>query len=521
MTQRLLIPFLTIILSSSALFAQVIRGPYLQRGSSTEIVVRWRTLTPSDSSVRYGPGPGLLTASANDPTITTEHEISLVNLSPATTYYYSVGSSTLPMAGNDPNHFFLTAPLSGTATPMRIWVLGDSGTHSPMQLAVRNAYYLFTGSTHTNLWMMLGDNAYPSGRDLEYQSAVFNMYPEMLRKSVLWPTLGNHDTDGETTGSSFPYYDIFTLPTNGEAGGLASGTEAYYSFDYGNVHFICLDSMTSNRSVAGAMMTWLRNDLVSTAQPWVIAFWHHPPYSKGSHDSDTESHLIEMREVANRILEDGGADLVLTGHSHSYERSYLLDGHYGPSWTFTETMKVDGGSGRPEETGAYDKPASLTPHQGTVYAVAGSSGQISGGDLNHPAMFISLNRLGSMVLDINGSRLDAKFLRETAMVDDHFTIVKGAPAAPTNLIATTVSKSAIDLAWSDNSSNEQGFRIERCTGTTCTNFVEVAVVGADVSSYSDTNLTKKLTYRYRVRAYNSNGTSDYSNIATAVTRNNP
>ena len=66
------------------------------------------------------------------------------------------------------------------------------------------------------------------------------------------------------------------------------------------------------------------------------------------------------------------------------------------------------------------------PHEGAVYAVAGSSGQISGGTLNHPAMFISLNNLGSMVLDVNGNTLDAKFLRENGAIADYFRIVKGA-----------------------------------------------------------------------------------------------
>ena len=59
---------------------------------------------------------------------------------------------------------------------------------------MRNAYLNFTGTTHTNLWLMFGDNAYENGTDSEYQAAVFDMYPTMLRQSVLWPALGNHDT---------------------------------------------------------------------------------------------------------------------------------------------------------------------------------------------------------------------------------------------------------------------------------------------------------------------------------------
>jgi uncharacterized protein (TIGR03437 family) len=222
---------------------------------------------------------------------------------------------------------------------------------------------------------------------------------------------------------------MFTLPRQAEAGGLASGTEDYYSFNYGNIHFVCLDSMTSEVSPDSTMLKWLKNDLAANTKQWLIAYWHHPPYSKGSHDSDLEYVEISMREHVLPILESYGVDLVLTGHSHSYERSFLLDGHYGKSETFSGQHKKNGGSGRPNEGGAYTKPT-LGPgaHEGAVYAVAGSSGQATGGALNHPAMFISLNNLGSMVLDVNFNRLDAKFLRETGEVADSFTIIKGSSA---------------------------------------------------------------------------------------------
>jgi len=504
--------------------ASVTRGPYLQIGTPNSTIVRWRTNVATDSRVSFGVTQGSLTSVADDATQTTEHEVIVTGLSPATKYFYSVGSITQTLAGNDANHFFVTAPVAGTAVPTRIWVLGDSGTANANAQAVSNAFLNFTGSTHTNLWLMLGDNAYETGTDSEFQAAVFNMYPTILRKSVLWPTLGNHDTaQSANPPASLPYFAMFTLPTNAQAGGMASGTEKYYSFDYGNIHFICLDSMTSDRSSTGPMATWLRADLASSTRQWTIAFWHHPAYSKGSHDSDTESNLVEMRQTFLPILEEAGVDLVLAGHSHSYERSYLIDGHYGVSSSFTNAMKKDGGSGRPDGTGAYTKPT-LGPgmHEGAVYAVAGSSGQISGGLLNHPAMFISLNNLGSMVLDVNGDTLDAKFLRENGVIADYFRIVKGMvvplpPAAPTSLVATAVSNSRINLSWTDNSGDESGFRIERCKNPNCTSFAQIAQVGAGVATFADTTVSKNTAYNYRVRAFNAAGNSAYSNTASAKT----
>lgn len=421
----------------------VTRGPYLQQGTPSGVIVRWRTSAATNSVVRYGTSASSLTSSAVDAAITTEHALSLTGLAPNSRYYYSVGTSAATLAG-DSTFTFMTPPAANSSRPTRIWVLGDSGTKNANAVAVRNAYYAYTGTRHTDLWLMLGDNAYDNGTDAEYQAAVFDMYPVTLRQSVLWPTIGNHDTAQSTSpSSSLPYFQMFSLPANGESGGVASGTEKYYSFDFGNVHFVCLDSMSTSRAPGSPMLTWLQSDLSANTKDWLIAFWHHPPYTKGSHDSDAESALIDMRQNVLPILEAYGVDLVLTGHSHSYERSFLIDGHYGPSTTFTNSMKKDAGGGRMDGTGAYQK-AALGPgvHNGAVYAVAGSSGQTAGGPLNHPAMFISLNNLGSMVLDVDAGRLDVKFLRETGAIADYFTILKGATTYALNPTTTSVGFAA-------------------------------------------------------------------------------
>ncbi len=407
----------------AALLVLVTRGPYLQLGTPEGMTIRWRTDVPTDGRVLYGAAPGELTESRVAPAPTTEHEIALDGLLPNTRYYYAVGTTASILAGGDANHFFETHPLPGTAEPARIWVLGDSGTANSNAQSVRNAYYAFLGSDSTDLWLMLGDNAYPTGTDAQYQAAVFAMYPEMLRRAVLWPAIGNHDQPG---GGSWPYFDIFTLPDAAQAGGVVSGTEAYYSFDYANVHFVALDSQNSDRSPGGDMLTWLAADLSATTAHWIVAYWHHPPYSKGSHDSDEpffDFQLIEMRENALPILEDC-VDLVLGGHSHSYERSFLIDGFYAtPTLVPGDGIVLDRGSG------PYLKPLRGSvpdpgPGDGAVYVVAGSSGQISGGPLNHPVMYVSFNLLGSVVLDVDESALRVQFLDVGGFVRDDFSILK-------------------------------------------------------------------------------------------------
>jgi hypothetical protein len=414
--------------------ATLTRGPYLQLGTPSSIVVRWRTSAPVVGRVQFGPSPGVASGSAAEVSARTDHEIALTGLVPDTVYYYSIGTSTTTIAGDATFHF-RTSPTAGVERPVRVWVIGDSGTGDANAGAVRDAYAAFTGSRDTNLWLMLGDNAYQDGLDNEYQAAAFNIYPEMLRKTVLWPAYGNHDGYGSDAATNTgPYFDMFTLPKSGEAGGVASGTEAYYSFDYANIHFVCLESFETDRSPTAPMLSWLQRDLAANTQRWVVAYFHHPPYSKGSHNSDVEIELVQMRQNALPILENFGVDLVLSGHSHAYERSFLIDSHYGDSTTFVAAMKKDGGSGRADASGAYQKPTYwMAPHEGAVYVVAGTSAKIeAGGTLNHPAMYSSQLVLGSLVLDVSGNRLDATFLDSTGVRRDYFSIVKGegGPAAP-------------------------------------------------------------------------------------------
>ncbi len=500
----------------------IARTPYLQMATPTSMVVRWRTNAAVNSRVRYGTDPGNLSSWADDAALTTEHVVALSNLTPNTMYYYSVGTTTTMLAGG-PDYHFVTNPPNGATKNTRLWIIGDAGYGNAAQQRIRDSYLHYTGATNTDMFVLLGDNAYNNGTDAEYQAAVFDMHPATLRQSVLWPVFGNHDAlSASSPTQSGVFYDIFTLPANGESGGVASGTEAYYAFNYGNIHFIVLNSQDIPRGPAEAMLTWLQQDLAANTLPWTIAFWHHPPYSKGSHNSDTEGFMIEMRQNALPILEAAGVDLVFSGHSHSYERSFLLDGHYGQSISLITDNILNGGSGRVDGDGAYTKRTyGSAAHQGAVYVVAGSGSITSGGALNHPAMYLSLNVLGSVVLDVNGNQADVKFLDDFGNVRDYFTLIKGVgslnpPAAPENLAAASTGTSTIDLTWEDHSNNESGFKIERKTGALGV-YEEIAVVDSNVTSYSDTALRAGTTYYYRVRAHNEDGDSGFSNEANATT----
>jgi hypothetical protein len=444
------------LLSFTALVATIIsapaattitRGPYLQLATPTSIVIRWRTDVTEASIIRYGLDPKELTLTAKAEGIGAEHIVNLPQLQPNTRYFYvPITSNDKPAAAKVPGakvsvaedappsgviNSFVTPPLPGPAKPTRVWVLGDPGTKSSQQSGVRDGYYKFTAGRATDLWLLLGDNAYPEGTDSDYQKAIFEMYPKTLSTSPVWPALGNHDAkNANSITESGVYYDVFTLPKRAQAGGVPSGTEAYYSFDYANTHFICLDSQDSDRSSDGAMAQWLRADLAATTRDWIVAFFHHPTYTKGTHDSDKDSdsggRMNDMRATILPMLEAGGVDLVLTGHSHVYERSFFIDGHYGKSTTWDPQFIKQPGDGRPAGQGAYTKPRARTAHAGEVSIVTGSAGHASTKPvpLNHPAMFVSLNEIGSSVLDIDGLKLDFTFLNEKGEVRDSFTILK-------------------------------------------------------------------------------------------------
>ncbi len=430
---------------SDARAQSIVRGPYLQLGTPKSMIVRWRTDEPSETRLEYSLSLDALTSDSKDSGVssvsglkqsgpTTEHEVLISGLAPQTRYYYRLLSKDQVIAGGDLEHYFVTSP-SGGDEPVRIWAIGDAGVSGrkpsgtdPGQASVRDAFLKKYPIGSFHFLMMLGDNAYNTGSDDEYQRGVFVPYKNVLRSVVTWPTQGNHDY------SAHAYYPVFSLPTSGESGGLPSGTEHYYSFDHGNVHFIVLNSEVKDNSFRASMVSWLRQDLAANTKDWTVAFWHHPPYSKGQHDSDNEANsggrLVWMRTNVVPILESAGVDLVLSGHSHSYERSKFLSGHYGFSPTLSERDVVSPVDGRDDQSRPYTKPqVKPLPHSGTVFVVAGNSGEVLPSPLNHPAMVVSLHKMGSMYLDFDVNELNAKMIGADGSVEDYFTIRKD-PALP-------------------------------------------------------------------------------------------
>ncbi len=313
--------------------------------------------------------------------------------------------------------------------------------------------------------MLLGDNAYNNGTETEYQTNFFNIYQGNLTKNhILWPAPGNHDYAGSTARQAdhlIPYYDIFSLPKNAEAGGIASNNEAFYSYNYGNVHFVSLDSYgweTGNTRLydtIGPQVTWLKKDLAANKLKWTVVYFHHPPYTKGSHNSDTETELIKMRQNLVRILERYKVDLVLNGHSHSYERSYLINGHYDVESTFnfaTHALSTSSGkyNGSINSCPYLKNPAET--RNGIVFALVGSSGKLEGSSSGYPhnSMYYSnVTNAGSMVIEIENNRLDARWICSDGVIRDNFTIMKEVNKT-NNITITEGSATTLTASWAGN-----------------------------------------------------------------------
>jgi hypothetical protein len=401
------------------------RAPYIQMLTPDSVVIRWITTQNQLGIIRFSDDHQYLSQIKLEASSTKNHTIKLSNLKPATKYYYQTGEVGSSQKVDTLHQWFYTPPL--VITPTRVWVIGDSGMAGETLNQVRDAANdwmrqqprLSTTEEASikpgliDIWIALGDMAYPSGTNDEYQAGLFDVFGHLLANTAIWPVYGHRDARRWT------YFSLFDLPENAEAGGIASHTENYYSMDYSNIHLVMLDSQSSDRSVASDMVNWLKRDLASNKKTWVIVAFHHPPYAQDGHENSQQ-----MRENVLPVLEAAGVDLVLSSYNHNYQRSFLLDCAYQSSDKFSsENIVSDGVDGKNQH---YLKPLQKTPHQGTIYVVAGSASMVDDNEVNNPLLYTALAEAGSMVIDIDKDKLIARFINDKGEVRDEFSITKKA-----------------------------------------------------------------------------------------------
>lgn len=268
--------------------ADIVRGPYLNDVRADGVVVRWDTATPSVGAVRLMPRGGQ-PQEVRETQATKRHQVRLQGLTAGIRYLYQVVNG--PTDG--PSGSFRTTVPPGRGFSFVAYGdsrsrLAEHGQVADAILAADPAFVLHTGD-------MAAD-----GRNLEDWRVFFEGARNLLPHAPIFPSLGNHERNAPL------YFDFFTLP----------GNERYYSFDYGDCHFVALDSdppYVSSRE----QLDWLARDLEAhQGAALTFVFFHHPPYSVGSHGSSRA-----VQENFCPLFEKYGVDVAFAGHDHDYQRN--------------------------------------------------------------------------------------------------------------------------------------------------------------------------------------------------------
>jgi hypothetical protein len=226
------------------------------------------------------------------------------------------------------------------------------------------------------------------------------------------------------------------------------------------------------------MINWLKADLAATTKKWKIAFWHQCPYS--GQDDFTEQSSFQYFTYAARAhfnphLEQYGVDLVLTGHDHNYQRSYLVNGLYDFKAAFTPFNILNGSSGNADIGEEYIKYTNgPEAGKGTVYVVSGSSGRVDYGQRSfpHDAMpFADTLNGGACILEVESNRLDLKWICADGKIRDHFTMMKNVNSRSVIKIrkgekATLKASWIGDYNWQGMNTKTRSIEVKPAAGTT-------------------------------------------------------
>jgi len=390
--------------------------PYIQPGDSSRliagaesVVVAWQTEPRASTfTVEYGPtttyGRTAAVAVAPRPGPTPEdghlnYTAALMALDLGRTYRYRVREGGRTVVEG----YFTTRKPRGT--PIRFVAFGDNSYGDPGQRAI--AWYAY--QARPDFVMNTGDNVYESGLDSEYIKYFFPVYntdvggpttgAPLIRTVPFYTVLANHDCHGKDANKhpvadlakspdALGYFTAMHLPLNGPtappqpmplvgdpAAFLASAGSRYprmgtYSFDYGDAHFLCLDSNVYVDPTDPGWVTFIEQDLASTDATWKIVVYHHPAFNAGN-----EHYTEQQLRVLAPQLEQLGVSLVLNGHEHIYQRSkpftFLPDGPGGARDVGSGHRMVHG---RFTVDNAYDGTHVTTP-KGIIYVTTGAGGK--------------------------------------------------------------------------------------------------------------------------------------------------
>ena len=315
------------------LLANFQRGPMIQNLTDAGAQIIWRTPVPSDTQLWLGTN-SLLSEVWLNPIQTNEHVVTLTNLVPGTRYFYRVASGTnVSDRAISPIFSFQSAPPAGADFSFAL--LGDSGYGSTAQLQVAQLLQ----SLNPNLVLHAGDIIYGHFTAGRADTRLLSIYGEQQRSTPYFFTIGNHDLYAHPTLGDLDYLDTFYLPTND-----ATGTEHYYSFDYGDAHFVSLfvplfsqfpqhilAAPSAENPNGSRQYQWLTNDLARSSKPWKFLFFHVPIRTSSAHrfdDYDANGSIDgeDLQRILLPVVKKYGVQMIMNGHDHAYERFHPVNG---------------------------------------------------------------------------------------------------------------------------------------------------------------------------------------------------
>lgn len=321
------------------------RYPYLQAVTDSSAELLWETRAGVVDTVDYWVAGSSDTARVLSADTTARRHVRLEDLAPRTTVRYRVATGVSD--GAVAEHDFTTAPLRGADTPVRVLVFGDSGSGSDAQVQLSR----LMEPVSPDLILHTGDVAYPVGSEFDLTERHFRVYQNLLAQTPFFPSTGNHDV---LTDNGRPYREAFVFPRTTTS--PDAPRTRYYSFDWGRVHFVALDSTEGDEEESGLNLRapghqreWLERDLARAAADldidWIVVFMHHPPFSSAKglmgHGSDEE-----LRQSLTPLFDQHGVDLVFSGHDHLYERTHpIRDGSIPDDGVGTTYVLTGGGGG--------------------------------------------------------------------------------------------------------------------------------------------------------------------------------
>jgi chitodextrinase len=376
-------------------------------------------------------------------------------LAPATTYRYAVRARDAAGNASDPSAELIATTLTATSDPVLVGAGDIASCVSPGDEATAAILDGVDGLVFT-----AGDNAYETGTATEFAECYASTWGRHRARTI--PAAGNHDYMTPGASAYFAYFGA-------SAGDPSTG---YYSVDHGTWHIVVLNSNCSEVGgcgVGSAQEQWLRADLAGTTRSNIAAIWHHARYSSGQRGSDPRTAALWA------ALYEYGAELVIVGHDHDYERFAPLDpyGNVDTDQGVRQFVVGTGGTG-------------LTPIGAPI---AGS--EVAG------------SAFGVLRLTLRPASYDWSFMPAAGSTfsDSGSSPVHGRPSTdlqppttPTGLTATAVGTARVDLAWTA-ATDEVGvaaYEIERESSLLATI--------PRVTSYTDLGVNSGATYTYRVRA---------------------